>query len=240
MRMNMIRVLVFGAVLAIAAIGIAGALGGDGDTRSASEIRAAPAAGQGPAAASGSDAATSAKRGKRGPRGHRGRKGERGPKGDTGPQGVAGAAGTDHVLDLSVNWREGNFSGRDSASTAIPGIGTLAITCNPSQQSLSLTPAQEGPRTVMSLTSFQGAGTFDNALNDRYTSTSPSSPIVINPTSFPINGMIAGTLSVELVAGDGGAGATPATLNLTSYLKVNDPTPANNYCYIAGQVIYKS
>lgn len=239
--MNLIRVLVFGSVLALAAIGIAGALGGDGDTRSTSEIRAALAGGSGPAAASGVQQATSAKRGKRGPRGRRGRKGERGPKGETGPQGPAGAAGTDHVLDLSVNWRDSNnFSGRDSASTTIPGIGTLAITCNPSQQSLALTPAQDGPRTVMTLTSFQGAGSFDNALNDRYTSSSPSSPVVIGPPTFPVNGMLAGTLSVELVAGDGGAGATPATLNLTSYLKVNDPTPADNYCFIAAQVIYKA
>jgi hypothetical protein len=233
MRVNALRIVVFGLVIAIAAIGIAGALGGNGgDTRSQAELRAARAAAQGPA---GGDQAGPAerRRGPRGPRGRRGPKGERGPKGDTGPQGPPGAAGTDHAVDLSVNWRgAGAWAGRDTASATIPSIGTVTITCNPSTLKLVLAPADPNVRTVANLTRFEST----NSDNFRETSTGGTPIEYAAPARFPTNGMLTGTFSVEPLGGDGGGGPNPATLNLTSY---HPNHPSDDYCFIAAQLIYK-
>jgi hypothetical protein len=163
-----------------------------------------------------------------------------GATGANGPQGPAGASGTDFAQDLGVDWINGNWSGHDTASVPISSIGSLAVVCNPSKQQLVLFPASSSVRTVMTLTTFQGAGSYNNSLNQRFVSTD-GSPIVVSSTMpnqpFPTNGMINGTLSVEPIAGDGGTGPAPATLTLSSYLKVNDPTPSENFCFVTAQVL---
>ena len=216
-RLSLARVIVFGLVLTVAAVGVSSAID---DSKGGGQEQAVHEKGK-----------------KRGPRGKRGPKGETGPKGEVGPPGAAGAAGTDQAIDFSVNWRNGQFAGRDTAAVAIPGIGTLTMTCNLAEQQLSLAPASGAVRTVMTLTSFQGAGTTA-AANDRFVSDAGET-VSISPPDFPINGMLAGTLSVEPKTGDGGPGPAPATLNLSSYLKINDPDPAQNFCFIAGQLLVR-
>jgi hypothetical protein len=225
MRMNALRIIVFGLVIAIAAIGIAGALG-NGDTRAPEELRATAAA-QRAELQQARREARAAKRGKRGPRGRRGPKGERGPQGDTGPQGVAGASGTDHVVDLGVNWRNGAWAGRDSASATIPSIGTVTITCNPSALKLVLQPADPNVRTVANLTKFESTSS-DNFRD-------PSQGGTPIEYQLPGNGMVTGTFSVEPLGGDGGGGPSPASINLTAY----HPNPADDYCFVAAQLVYR-
>ncbi len=173
-----------------------------------------------------------------GPTGLRGRRGKRGPTGPLGPRGATGPAGTpssDEVANISLNWRNGAYTGRDVATTNVPGLGTLVARCNPSAQTLTLTPANDGVRTVASLTSFQGAGQSGASSHDRFASEGPSDPMVI---PVPTNGMISGTFSIEPIAGDGTTpGPSPATLVLSSEWKLNDPDSTQNFCFVAGQLI---
>ncbi len=154
--------------------------------------------------------------------------GRPGRQGVVGPQGAAGAPGTDVSRNLTVNWRQGAFAGRDTSSADVPGIGTLTVTCNLSEQKLTLAPAASGSvRTSMSVTTFQQS----NAPTDQL-STQDGSPIT---RTLPPNGMLQATLSVQPVDGDGGPGPAPATLTLSSEYKVNDP--ADQFCFVAGQAL---
>lgn len=170
-------------------------------------------------------------RGKRGPRGRRGRQGPRGARGPTGP------AGGDAITDLSINWRGGAFSGRDSAEATLTGVGMLTATCRPVEgdengfHRLVLTPASNGVRTVVNVSTSQ-ASEIQTA---RLTSDSSGTPIEFN---LPINGMITAVISVEPVSGDGGAGPTPWSLQASSEMKMNGSGGADstqNYCYVALQ-----
>jgi hypothetical protein len=174
---------------------------------------------------SGKATAHSAARGRRGPRGFRGARGYRGLK---------GADATDVVRPFTINWRNGAFAGRDSASVAIPSIGNLTAVCNLDRQALVVDPiARPGVRTVANVTSYEGEGTA-NAFNDRLPHDPGAQQIVI---PLPVNGMLSVTLSTEPVTGDGGAGVAPATLMVSSERKINDPVASLNFCYIAGQAL---
>jgi hypothetical protein len=166
---------------------------------------------------------------RRGPRGRRGRTGRRGPAGPTGP------AATNVVRPFTVNWRSGAYGGRDSSSTSIPAIGTLTAVCNPGQQQIVIDPATPNGanRTVATVTSFQGEGTAA-ASNDRLPHDPGTSRIVI---PLPVNGVLNIVLSVEPQSGDGGAGPPPATVVVSSELKLNDPNPTQNFCFVAGQAL---
>jgi hypothetical protein len=169
--------------------------------------------------------ASSAARGRRGPRGLRGPRGYRGP---------AGADATDVVRPFTINWRNGAFAGRDSATAAIPSIGNLTAVCNLDRQALVIDPtAGPGVRTIANVTSYEGEG-IANAFNDRLPHDPGARQIVI---PLPVNGMLSVTLSTEPVSGDGGPGVAPATLLVSSERKVNDPTAGLNFCYVAGQAL---
>jgi hypothetical protein len=159
----------------------------------------------------------------------RGPKGDRGTQGPVGPQGPAA---TDVVRSLSLNWRRGASSGRDTASVAIPSIGTLVAVCRPGEQRLLLYPAQSGVRTTASVTTFQSTSS-DNATSS---STSAGSPLVV-ADPLPPNGMLSATLSVQPVSGDGGPGPAPATLVLSSESVVNGLSATDNFCFVSGQVL---
>ena len=172
----------------------------------------------------------------RGPRGYRGYRGFRGPQGPAGPQGPTGAqgpAGTDHVSSFSVNWSSGNWSGHDSASVSIAGIGTLTAVCNPSQQTLTLTPSTGGARTSVNVSDFEANSAYNSQPFSQ-----DGSPIQIGSPNqggaLPPNGMIMATFSVQPISGNGGPGPNPATLTLSS--EYGPSRPPSGYCYLAGQI----
>jgi hypothetical protein len=198
--------------------------------------------------------ASAVKRGPRGVRGPRGLKGMRGVAGSrglqgavgaqgatgpAGPQGPAGISGSDSASSLSINWRGNDAAaGRDSASINIAGIGVLHAECSPSSQTLTLTPAAGGVRTVANISAFESY----KANTEQLSSTSPSTPIVLGSPdqpgrALPPNGMLLVTFSVQPTDGDGGSGPLPATLSFSSEYKVNDPDPTLNSCFLAGQVV---
>jgi hypothetical protein len=169
-------------------------------------------------------------------RGPQGPQGPRGPVGPVGPAGPAGPAGPNIGLSLTINWTGvANAPGNDTATATDPAIGTLTATCNGGDQQIVLAPAQvSGVRTVADVTTFQGEGTQGISSNQRLTSEGNGSPITI---PLPTNGMIVGTVSLEPIGGTGGPEPDPVTLTVSSQWKLNDPTPANDYCYIAGQAL---
>ena len=196
-----------------------------------------------------------AKRGPRGPRGKRGPKGKTGAQGATGAQGVAGPQGApgvsgDQVYDFSINWQNQSAdpgAGSTTSAVAIPGVGTLNLSCpwpyEEASQSgvMTFTPSTgAGTRGVASYTVTQGAGTEGKSMVTRAESTGAPIPIGYEKNgrvALPVNGMVTGTLSIEPFSGNGGASQPPATFTLSSYYVVNDPVNANRQCHISGQVI---
>jgi hypothetical protein len=172
-------------------------------------------------------------RGYRGARGYRGLRGPTGPQGATGSQGPAGTPGTDRVSSFSVNWSSGNWSGHDSASVNIAGIGTLTAVCNPSQQTLTLTPASASVRTSVNVSDFEATQAFNTQPFSQ-----DGSPIPIGSPNqggaLPPNGLIMATFSIQPVNGNGGPGPSPTTLTMSS--EYGPSRPPSGYCYLAGQV----
>jgi hypothetical protein len=171
-----------------------------------------------------------------GPRGPAGPVGADGPAGPAGPKGPAGPL-SNVVRSLTINWRYGASGVDPTATTTLPGLGTARLTCTPSAQTLTITPATAGSRTVFAADTAQGAGTLGATSFVRATSQSPGAPITV---AVPNNGMIFGTLSIEPVSGTGGAGPDPATMTLSSTWKLNDPNPVNNFCFVAAQFVGRS
>jgi hypothetical protein len=214
-------------------------------------VVASGAVGGGNGEVAGSAAPMKAERGKRGkagprgpegPPGPRGKQGKQGPEGPQGAQGVQGPPGSNNerVYNMNINWRgESNAPGNDSVSQVIAGIGTLTLSCPTSDndQKLNLTNGTSSRRVVATLTTFEGAGTSGASSLERL----PAGPTENISYEIPTNGMIDGTLGTEPL--DGGS-ATPGTLPsasivLTSYWKVNDPDPNENFCHISAQVFVK-
>jgi hypothetical protein len=138
---------------------------------------------------------------------------------------------------LTINWRNGAAAVNAASAAIAPGLGTLTVTCTPDAQTLTLTPAANGPRTVLATDTVQGAGVQGATSFARTASQAPSAPLTV---SLPNNGMIFATISVEPYTGDGGPGPDPATLTLSSQWKLNDPNPVNNFCFVAAQLVGRS
>lgn len=185
-------------------------------------LAAGPSSGGRPAARSARVIASAAARGPRGPRGRR------------GPRGPRGFAASDVVRAFTVNWRASQFGGRDRAYATVPSVGTLTAVCNPGQQALVLDSAPPpGMRALATVTTFQGEGTAA-AANQRLPADPGSGRIVI---PLPNNAVVEVVLSMEPQSGDGGPGPSPATVMASSEWKLNDPNPANDFCFVAGQAL---
>ncbi len=180
-------------------------------------------------------------RGPRGFRGPAGPRGDRGPQGATGPQGPSAPNGATG-LPLTINWfrdsgGDPQTQGHDGPIT-IPGVGTMTIECDYSNQQVVLTPystSTSGTRTVANVTVLQGAGYAGASQNYRFESY--GSPIVF---ALPSNGMLSGTLSVEPTYGAGGTGPNPSSFTFSSYYKLNGTNGAGDECEVAGQVVAQS
>jgi hypothetical protein len=117
---------------------------------------------------------------------------------------------------------------------SIAGIGTLTAVCNPSQQTLTLTPAASGSvRTSVNVSDFEATQAFNSQPFSQ-----DGSPIQIGSPNqggaLPPNGMIMATFSIQPVSGNGGPGPNPATLTVSS--EYGPSKPPSGYCYLAGQV----
>jgi len=117
---------------------------------------------------------------------------------------------------LQVVWRgDANAPGRDRAATGVPGVGTVALTCErgpEGQRSLVVDPAERGG----AVTTRQGS--------DEATVETDRGPLV---APLPNNGQV----EIGLFGG--------ATVLVSSRFKVNDPKPGENSCRVAVQVVVR-
>ncbi|PTL59791.1 hypothetical protein [Paraconexibacter algicola] len=232
-RRTLLLATVLSAVLGVLAVGaVSGAVTGGSSSSSSSSGSERPTA-----SAAATKKKTSSRRGPRGPRGPRGLRGRTGPRGATGlvgPQGAPGAQGpqgpaaVEVARSLTVNWTQNRFAGRESASATLPSVGRVDVVCTDAEQVLQLTPARGDQRTALGLQRFEGT----TGSHQQLLSTGPADPIRV---TLPPNGMLTGTISLQPVAGDGGAGPAPATFTLSSAYVVNDG--ANNSCHVAAQIL---
>jgi hypothetical protein len=173
-------------------------------------------------------------RGTAGPVGPQGAEGAAGATGPAGPEGPPGPPGPNLAVSLTLNWSGlAHAPERDTTVQSVPGIGQAEARCTLEEQVLLITPTVTGVRTVADVTTFQGEGTAGVSSHARLYSES-TAPLRI---PLPTNGMVEGTLSLEPIAGNGGPGSAPYSLTLSSEWKLNDPNEANDYCYIAGQLL---
>ena len=173
-------------------------------------------------------------RGATGPRGLAGVEGSAGPAGPQGPEGAPGPPGPNLAVSLTINWSGLAYAPeRDTVVESIPGVAQVEARCTLEEQVLIVTPTLSGVRTVADVTTFQGEGIAGVSSHARIF-TESTAPLRI---PLPTNGMIEGTLSVEPIVGNGGAGPAPSSLTLSSEWKLNDPDEANDYCYVAGQFL---
>lgn len=139
------------------------------------------------------------------------------------------------VFSFNLNWHgeaEAPAAAARPHSLAVPGIGTLAATCQtgiggPSY--LTLTPAARAAPFAR-VVAYQGEGIHNSVQTDYYTD--PTSGL-LGPIPLPVNGMLLATLLPAWHASPDRA----AQLVVSSLHKTNDPSPAENYCEISAQVV---
>jgi hypothetical protein len=115
-----------------------------------------------------------------------------------------------------VVWRgDPNAAGHDSSSVAVPGVGTVSVTCQASPEgtrTLRIDPAELG-----------GSVQVREGGEDKLTNYS-AGPLVVQ---LPNNGQ----LKIGLYDG--------ASVMVSSRWKVNDPKPGENSCRVGAQVIVR-
>jgi hypothetical protein len=176
----------------------------------------------------------------------RGAPGARGPRGRRGPTGIAGRQPA-RKQNITINWQNGSWQGRDSASFQAPGIGRGEVVCNPGQRAdhqdgtqwLRSFPADQGLSTVMWTVRVQDDGMSHVKKASRESA-------FFGPDFFegmnryagePYSiGSFVGIISSRGPFGSpGGAGPAPTTLRLSWHWNFGDGFGPR--CYVAGSVI---
>jgi hypothetical protein len=139
------------------------------------------------------------------------------------------------AFSFNLNWHgqaEAPAAAARPHSLTVPGIGTLAATCQTGiagESYLTLTPPA-GVSPFASVVTYQGEGIHNSVHTDYY-----NDPIskLLGPIPLPVNGMLVATLLPSWQA----SSAQAAQLIVSSLRKTNDPDPAKNYCQISAQVV---
>lgn len=118
-----------------------------------------------------------------------------------------------------VVWRgTDNAAGHDTASTEIPGVGTMTVVCEAARGATR----DDGTRTVTIAPASGGGSVVDREGGDDKETPVESGPLV---AQLPNNGM----LKLKLAAG--------GYALVSSRWKVNDPLPGENSCRVAAQYV---
>jgi hypothetical protein len=117
---------------------------------------------------------------------------------------------------LQVVWRsDDNAPGHDTVTTSVPGVGTVTLVCQ---------AKPDGTRTITVDPATDGGAVIRREGGDDSETDLDRGPIV---AQLPNNGQ----LKLGLFGG--------ASALVTSRWKVNDPTPAENSCKVAAQVVVR-
>ncbi len=192
-------------------------------------------------------------RGARGPRGRTGARGMDGADGDTGRAGRAPVIAS----AFTINWQNGRYAGRESATFVAPGIGQGTVTCTPNienvtdsgKQMMAFRPYdQQADTTMWTVRTDDRAFTyFDDPAR------AAESPVAVRAARREFNtgpefnegfnlkafgptyraqGSFTGIISSR---GDrarvGGPGPAPTTFHVSWHWRFDDGNPR---CYVAG------
>jgi hypothetical protein len=182
--------------------------------------------------------AAQTQRAERGARGARGVAGVAGIEGVEGPAGPMGPPGQDGILNqtISINWQNGDYRGRDSASFVAPGIGRGEVVCSMDTQWINFTPYDQGADTEMWGAIMRGEEVSVRAAARRAPSWGDQFNLDLNQVSGPepeSQGSMIGIISSRGQFGSAGEqGPPPTTFHLAWYWSFADPYGPR--CYVAG------
>lgn len=177
-----------------------------------------------------------APRGRSGPRGPAGIAGVVGEGGDVGPVGPPGPPG---VVDqaLVIDWQDGSYRGRDSATFVAPGIGEGTVECSLDTQWVNFVPYDQDADSEMWAAVMRGNEVSVRAAARR-------SPFFGNQFNLGLNvvnggeaegqGSMVGIISSRGAFGaPGGEGPPPTTFHLSWHWSFADAYGPR--CYVAGR-----
>lgn len=174
-----------------------------------------------------------------GPAGLQGLAGLPGALGDEGPIGPVGPAGPPGTIDqtVAIDWQNGEYAGRDSATFIAPGIGQGEVICSPNTQWVNFVPYNLGEDSEMwaaivrgNEVSVRAAARRSPAYGDQFN----LGLNVVNGTEPESQGSMVGIVSSRgPFQSPGGEGPPPTTFHLSWYWSFADSYGPR--CYVAGR-----
>jgi hypothetical protein len=193
------------------------------------------------AAASHGRAAAHKPRAPQGAVGRRGLVGLAGIAGEVGPIGPAGPPGPPGIVDqsISIDWQNGNYGGRDSASFVAPGVGQGEVICSLNTQWINFTPYDQGDDSEMWAAIMHGQEVSVRAAARRASSWGSEFNLGLNRAKNAVEeepeaqGSMVGIISSRGPFGSPGEpGPPPTTFHLSWYWSFNE-TEGGSRCYVA-------
>jgi hypothetical protein len=176
-----------------------------------------------------------APRGLTGVQGPSGGEGTPGDEGLTGPIGPPGPPGIVNQ-DISINWQNDEYAGRDSASFVAPGIGRGEVVCSHDTQWVNFTPYDQSSDSEMWAAIMRGEEVSVRAAARRAPSWGNEFNLglnVVNGTEPESQGSMVGIISSRGKFGSPGEpGPPPTTFHLAWYWSFADSYGPR--CYVAG------
>jgi hypothetical protein len=161
--------------------------------------------------------------------------GEIGPAGPQGPPGVPGIVNQ----TISINWQDGDYRDRDSASFVAPGIGQGVVTCSLDTQWVDFTPYDQGADSEMWGAIMRGEEVSVRAAARRAPSWGNQFNLGLNRAKDALTeepeseGSMVGIISSRGAFGSPGeSGPPPTTFHLSWYWSFADGYGPR--CYVAG------
>ncbi len=153
-----------------------------------------------------------------------------------------GAPGSGAIVEqATVDWRAGQFAGRDQAGFDAPGIGHGQLACRPDTQWLRFFPDDSTRETAMMNWTYKNWETWqENAIREVVAPTGAEFNEGLNkfgPQSEKVSrGYFVGIISDRLVPGaPGGPGRPPTTLRLSWAWDFTDP--GNERCFVTATFV---
>jgi hypothetical protein len=185
-----------------------------------------------------------APRGFAGLQGESGAEGEAGGEGPIGPMGPPGPPGIVNQ-DISINWQNGEYAGRDSAAFVAPGIGRGEVVCSRNTEWVNFTPYDQSSDSEMWAAIMHGNQPGREELGKEVSVRAAAGRAeswgeefnlglnVVNGTEPESQGSMVGIISSRGKLGSPGeAGPPPTTFHLSWYWSFADPYGPR--CYVAG------
>lgn len=171
--------------------------------------------------------------------GARGIAGAAGIIGEAGGEGPVGPPGPPGVVDqsIAIDWQNGEYRGRDSATFVAPGIGPGVVTCSLDTQWIDFYPYDEGSDSEMWAAIMRGEEVSVRAAARRSPDYGKEFNLglnAVNGTEPEAQGSMVGIISSRGPFGSpGGLGPPPTTFHLSWHWSFGDAYGPR--CYVAAR-----